>query len=327
MIGRREFITLLGGGAAAWPLAGRAQETGELPTIGWLDSFRAPIEASSAFNKSLANTGYVVGRNVKLEYRSAEGDNDRLPALAAEFVRRQVAVIVATTGTAVRAAKGATQSLPIVFAMGGDPVEEGVVTSLSRPGGNATGVALLSTEIAAKRLELLHELVPKAESIVALVRSDSDFSRAQAKGLQSAAFGLGVRLLLVDVKTESDIAAAFAAAVQQRVGALLIGGEQAFHVSQLPQILSLANRSALPTLFLRRDAVAAGALASYGTDVLETYRQMGVYTGRLLKGEKPADLPVVQSTKFELAINLKTAKAIGLSVPQSLLVAADEVIE
>ncbi|HEY1860046.1 MAG TPA: ABC transporter substrate-binding protein, partial [Gemmataceae bacterium] len=305
---RREFIRLLGG-AAAWPLAARAQQTGKLPTIGWLNSARGggpngPIalpESSMAFNRGLAEAGYVVGRNINLEYRSAENDNDRLRVLVAEFVRQQVAVIVATTGTTARAAKAATQTIPIVFYMGGDPVEEGVVARLNRPGGNMTGVAGLGVEIAAKRLELLHELVPKAESIAALERLEgpdvSDFSRAESKGFQSAALALGVRLLQVNAMTESDIAGAFANAVQQRAGALLVGGEQAFGGAQMPQIISLANRFALPTMFFRSNAVTAGALASYGPDVPETFRQLGAYTGRILKGEKPADLPVLQSTK------------------------------
>jgi putative ABC transport system substrate-binding protein len=328
---RRDFVTLLGGTAAAWPLAAGAQQIGKLPTIGWLESARSPIEASTAFNQGLAEAGYVVGRNVNLEYRSAENDNDRLGVLVADFVRQQVAVIVTTTGTTAQAAKTATQSIPIVFAVGGDPVREGLVASLNRPGGNATGVALLFAEIAAKRLELLHELVPKGESIAALVRlagpDISDFSRAQSKGLQSAALALGIRLLLVNAMTESDLAGAFANAVQQHADALLVGGEQAFGSAQLPQILSLANRYALPTMFLRRNAVAAGALASYGADILETFHQVGVYTGRILKGEKPGDLPVVQPTKFDLAINLKTATALGLTVPPNLLATADEVIE
>jgi putative ABC transport system substrate-binding protein len=327
---RREFITLLGG-AAAWPVAARAQQTGKLPTIGWVDSARSVPESLAAFNRGLAEAGYVAGRNVNVEYRSAEGDSDRLRVFVVEFVRRQVAVIVTTTGTAASAAKAATQTIPIVFSAGGDPVEEGLVASLNRPGGNATGVAILAAEIAAKRLALLHELVPKAESIAALVRSEgpdsSDFSRAQSKGFQSAARALGVRLLLVNAMTESDIDAAIANAVQQRAGALLIGGEQAFAGTQALEIISLANRYAVPTMFFRTNAVAAGALASYGTDALETFRQVGVYTGRILKGERPGDLPVVQPTKFELAINLKTARALGLTVPPSLLATADEVIE
>ena len=327
---RRQFIALLGGAAAAWPLAAPGQQTGKLPTIGWLNSARINEASMPAFNRGLADAGYVVGRNVNLEYRNTENDSDRLRTFAAEFVRQQVSVIVATTGTTAQAAKAATQTIPIVFLMGGDPVEEGLVASLNRPGGNATGAATLGVEIAAKRLELLHELVPNVESIAALVRSEgpdsSDFSRAQSKGYQSAALALGVRLLLVNAMTDSDIAGAFANAVQQHAGALLVGGETLF-VAQMPQILSLANRYALPTMLFNSNAVAAGGLASYGNDTSETYRQMGVYTGRILKGEKPSDLPVVQSTKFELAINLKTAKAIGLTVPPALIARADEVIE
>ena len=284
----------------------------------------------TAFNRGLAEAGYVVGRNVNLEHHT-ENDSDRLRMLAAEFVREQVTVIVAATGRSAHAAKAATQTIPIVFLVGGDPVEEGLVASLNRPGGNATGAATLGVEIAAKRLELLHEIVPKAESIAALVRSEgpdvSDFSRAQSKGYQSAALALGVRLLLVNAMTESDIAGACANAVQQHAGALLVGGETLFAFAQMPQILSLANRYALPTMFFHSNAVAAGGLASYGTDNSETFRQMGVYTGRILKGEKPAELPVLRPTKFELVINLKTAKALGLTVPPTLLAIADEVIE
>jgi putative ABC transport system substrate-binding protein len=331
MIPRRKFITLLGSAAAAWPLAARAQQTGKLPTIGWIDSARSLETAMTAFNRGLAEAGYVVGRNVNIEYRSAGTDRDRLRMLVAAFVRQQVSVIVATTVTAAQAAKAATQTIPIVFSMGGDPVDEGLVASLNHPGGNATGAANLGGAIAAKRLELLHELVPKAESIAALVRLEgpdvSDFSRAESKGFQSAALALGVRLLMVNAMTESDIAGAFANAVQQHAGAVLVGGGQPFGVAQMPQILSLANRYALPTMFFRSNAVAAGALASYGTDALEIFRQVGVYTGRILKGEKPGDLPVVQPTKFELAINLKTAKALGLNVSQDMLSIADEVIE
>jgi putative ABC transport system substrate-binding protein len=329
MIARREFITILGG-AAAWPLAARGQQTGKLPTVGWIDSARSLEGSRTAFDRGLAEAGYVKGRDLNIEYRSAGSDRDRLRMLMAEFVRQQVAVIVATTGTTAQAAKAATQTIPIVFSMGGDPVDEGLVASLNRPGGNATGAAILGAEIAAKRLELLHELVPKAESIAALVRLEGpdigDFSRAESKGFQSAALALGVRLLLVSAMTEGDLAGAFANAIQQHAGAVLIGGGQPL-ATQSPQIISLANRYALPTMFFRSDAVAAGGLASYGTDPSETFRQVGVYTGRVLKGEKPADLPVVQSTKFELAINLKTARALGITVPLPLLAAADEVIE
>ena len=331
MIRRRQFITLLGG-AAAWPLAARAQQIGRLLTIGWLDVIdpnSGPSEVLAGFKQGLAEQGYVVGRNVNLEIHSAQGDAE-MRALVADLVRRQVAVIVITGGAATQAAKAATPSIPIVFIMGGDPVEEGLVTSLNRPGGNLTGIAILATEIAAKRLELLHELVPKAESIAALVQSEgpdsSDFSRAQSKGYQSAALALGVRLLLVKAATESDIAGALANAVQQRTGALLIGAERIFS-SVNAQIISLANHYSLPTMFFRSGAVAAGALASYGDDVLDRNRQVGLYTGRILKGEKPADLPVRTPTKFELWINLKTAKAIGLDVSQDMLSIADQVIE
>jgi len=331
MIRRRQFITLLGG-AAAWPLAARAQQIGRLLTIGWLDVIdpnSGPSEVLAGFKQGLAEQGYVVGRNVNLEIHSAQGDAE-MRALVADLVRRQVAVIVITGGAAAQAAKAATPSIPIVFIMGGDPVEEGLVTSLNRPGGNLTGIAILATEIAAKRLELLHELVPKAESIAALVQSEgpdsSDFSRAQSKGYQSAALALGVRLLLVKAATESDIAGALANAVQQRAGALLIGAERTFS-SANAQIISLANHYSLPTMFFRSGAVAAGALASYGDDVLDRNRQVGLYTGRILKGEKPADLPVRTPTKFELWINLKTAKAIGLDVSQDMLSIADQVIE
>jgi len=335
MIGRREFITLLGGAAAGLPLAARAQQTGRLPTIGWLDVIdpnSGPSEVLAGFKQGLTEQGYVVGRNVNLVFSSAEGDADRMRVLAADLVRRQVAVIVITGGAGAQAAKAATQSIPIVFIMGGDPVEEGLVTSLNRPGGNLTGVAVQSTEIAAKRLELLHELVPKAESIAAVVLpsegpAGSDFSRAEAKGFQAAALARGVRLLLLaTAATESGIAEAFANAVQQRAGALLIGAERFFTTLE-SQMISLANRYSLPTMFTRSNTVAAGALASYGPDLSEVYRQLGVYTGRILKGEKPGDLPVLQPTKFELAINLKTAKAMGLNVSQDMLSIADEVIE
>jgi len=331
---RRDFIALVGGVAAAWPLAARAQQVGlPTPTIGWLDAIdphSGPTEVLAGFNQGLAEQGYVVGRNVNLEFRAGP-DAERMRVLAADLVRRQVAVIVTIAGGA-GAPKAATQSIPIVFLMGADPVGQGLVTSLNRPGGNLTGVAVQSTEIAAKRLELLHELVPKAEFIAAVVLpsegpAGSDFSRAEARGFQAAALARGVRLLLLaTAATESGIAEAFANAVQQRAGALLIGGER-FFITLESQMISLANRYSLPTMFTRSNTVAAGALASYGPDLSEVYRQLGVYTGRILKGEKPGDLPVLQPTKFELAINLKTAKAMGLNVSQDMLSIADEVIE
>jgi putative ABC transport system substrate-binding protein len=317
----------------AWPVAARAQQRPTAPTIGWLDQNSGTMERMSApFNQGLADAGYVIGRNVNIEYVDAKGDAGRLRALAADLVRKQVAVIMTPSGTAAHAAKAATQTIPIVFSIGGDPVEEGLAASLNRPGGNLTGVAILSAEIAAKRLELLHELVPKADSISALLRpsegpASSDFTRAQARGLQAAAPALGVRLLLVNaVNGDSNIAAAFASAVEQHAGALLVGAEQSFGNAQA-QITSLASRYALPTMFFSSTAVAAGALVSYSPVLSDAYRQVGLYTGRILKGDKPADLPVQQPAKFELAINLKTAKALGLSVPLALLTRADVVIE
>ena len=296
MIRRRRFITLLGGAAAAWPLSARAQERLPTPTVGWLDAIHPDSRATemlAGFHRGLAEQGYIVGRNVNLEFRVGP-DAERMRALAADLVRRQVAAIVAIAGGA-NAAKAATQSIPIVFGVGTDPVGQGLVTSLNRPGGNLTGIAALGTEIAAKRLEVLHELVPKAQSIAAVVPpsegpAGSEFARAEARGFQSAADALGVRLLLLATAVnESGIAEAFANAVQQRAGALLIGAERIFS-SVNAQIISLANHYSLPTMFFRSGAVAAGALASYGDDVLDRNRQVGLYTGRILKGEKPADL-------------------------------------
>jgi|SRR5215471_16492353 len=335
MIRRRAFITLLGGAAAAWPITARGQERLPTPTIGWLDQIdpnSEPIIGPLAgFKQGLAEQGYVVDRNVNLEFRNAENDAQLMRVLAADLVRRQVAVIVAATGGLAHAAKAATQSIPIVFSMGGDPVKEGLVTSLNRPGGNLTGVAIQAAEVAAKRLELLHELVPKARSIAAVTSSlggadGSDFSRAQASGFQAAALAHGVHLLLYNALTESDIAGAFANAVQQGVGALLAGADRRLG-SVAAQMISLANHFSLPTMFFRTSSVAAGALASYGPDLLDVFRQVGLYTGRILKGEKPADLPARTPTKFELWINLKTAKTIGLDVSQDMLSIADQVIE
>ena len=328
-VGRREFITLLGGAAAAWPLAARAQQIGRLLTIGWLDVIdpnSGPSEVLAGFKQGLAEQGYVVGRNVNLEIHSAQGDAE-MRALVADLVRRQVAVIVITGGAATQAAKAATPSIPIVFIMGGDPVEEGLVTSLNRPGGNLTGVSIQGGQVAAKRLELLHELVPKTQSIAAVTSSPaSDFSLAQARGFQAAALAHGVHLLLFNALTESDIAGAFANAVQQGAGALLVGADRRL-APLAAQMISLADHYSLPAMFFSSSNVAAGALASYGPDTSDVLRQVGLYTGRILKGEKPADLPVRTPTKFELWINLKTAKAIGLDVSQDMLSIADEVIE
>jgi putative ABC transport system substrate-binding protein len=327
VIKRRQFIAGLGS-AAAWPLVARAQQSG-VPVIGWLDG-QSPEwlrERLPAFRRGLAETGYVEGRNVIVEYRWAENDNDRLSALAADLVRRHVAVIVAATTPSALAAKAATQIIPIVFTMGSDPVALDLVASLNRPTGNLTGLATLSGDIATKRLALLHELVPAIGSIAMLVNpANPSAVQAETKDLHSAANVLGVRVLLLNGGSESDIAAAFATLVEQKAGALLISADAFFQAAD-HQIISLAARYAIPAMFYDRASVAAGALLSYGADPGDGFRQVGLYAGRILKGDKPADLPVVQSTKFELAINLKTAKSLGLTIPETLLATADEVIQ
>jgi putative ABC transport system substrate-binding protein len=322
MIKRREFIAGLGS-AAAWPLAARAQQPAGMPVIGWLNNPALGTMDSylPAFKQGLADTGYVVGRNVAIESR--EGGIDRLPVLAADLVRRQVTVIVAVGVRPAQAAKAATQTIPVVFVVVGDPVEVGVVASLNRPSGNLTGVTSVGYDVVGKRLELLHKLVPAADPIAYLARFASADGLAEAN-VQTAARVLGVRLLPLVAATESEIAAAFMTIVEQRAGALLIsaGAPAAYN-----QIISLAGRYAIPTLFFTRDPVVSGGLASYGVPTSELFRPMGVYTGRILKGEKPADLPVLQPTRFELVINLKTAKALGLTIPETLLATADEVIQ
>jgi putative tryptophan/tyrosine transport system substrate-binding protein len=322
---RREFIAGLGGAAAAWPLGARAQHQPAMPVIGWLN-IPAPGTMElflPAFKQGLADTGYVVGRNVTIESR--EGGIDQLPALAADLVRRQVTVIAALGIRPAQAAKAATQSIPVVFAMVGDPVEFGLVASLNRPSGNLTGVTALGSEVVGKRLELLHKMVPTADPIAYLTRTVPVDRLAQANA-QTAARVLGVRLLSLVGATESEIAAAFATIVEQRAGALLISSG-AFSPAASDQIISLAGRYAVPTLFFTRDQVMSGGLASYGVPVSELIPRMGVYAGRILKGEKPADLPVMQPTKFEFVINLKTAGALGLTIPETLLATADEVIQ
>jgi putative tryptophan/tyrosine transport system substrate-binding protein len=324
---RREFIAGLGS-LAVWPMVARAQQPA-MPVIGWLDaqSPESEQEILPVFRRGLAETGYVEGRNVIVEYRWAENDNDRLSALAADLVRRHVAVIVAATTSSALAAKAATQTIPIVFSIGSDPVALGLVASLNRPTANLTGVATLSGDIAPKRLALLHELVPAIASIAMLVNpANPNFVQAETKDLQSAAHVLGVRVLVLNGGTESDIAAAFATLVEQQVSALLISADTFFYAAG-HQIMSLAARYAIPTMFYDRASVAAGGLLSYGADLRDVSRQVGLYAGRILKGEKPADLPVVQPTKFELTINLKTAKALGLTIPETLLATADELIE
>jgi putative tryptophan/tyrosine transport system substrate-binding protein len=325
---RREFMTMLGG-AAAWPLAARAQQQAR-PVIGFLDplSLETTREKVAAFNRGLAEIGYVEGQNLTTEYRWAQGQTSRLPALAAELVHRKVAVI-ATPGATVAtlAAKAATDTIPIVFVAGGDPVELGLVRSINRPGGNLTGVAFLATEYAAKRLELLHELVPAATLIAVLVNPANLINAEVHKGkIQEAARVLGVRLLILNASSQSDIEAAFVTLVQERARALLIGTDS-FFTGHRDQIIALAARSAVPTIEEFREFTAAGGLMAYGTSILDAWRLAGNYTGRILMGEKPADLPVQQPTRFELVINLKTAKALGLEVPPMLLARADEVIE
>jgi putative tryptophan/tyrosine transport system substrate-binding protein len=325
---RRDFIAGLGG-AVAWPVVARAQQQ-PVPTIGWLhyELLDAARDFMPAFHEGLAQTGYVEGRNVTIEYRWAEGNNDRLPTLAADLVRRRVAMIVAPANSAAAlAAKAATQTIPVLFMVGSDPVERGLATSFSRPGSNVTGIAGLSSAVAVKRLALLHEMVPGAASIAMFVNPANDYyAEIDTREVPAAAHTLGVRALIVSTGSEGDVVAAFASLTEQRVGALLIGSD-AFFWAVRDRIISLAARYAIPTLYLESKAVASGGLSSYGPDLVDEYRQLGVYTGRVLRGEKPADLPVIQPTKFELTFNMRTAKTLGLEIPPAVLALADEVIE
>jgi putative ABC transport system substrate-binding protein len=318
---RREFI--VGLGAAALPMAARAQQQA-MPVIGWHATVPGTLERFlPAFKLGLAETGYVVGRNVTIESREGDGR----PALLADLVRQHVAVIAVVGVSGAQAAKAATQTIPVVFVMGGDPVETRVVASLNRPSGNLTGVTSVGDELAAKRLEMLHKLVPSADPIAMLARQgDTELNRAEMRAMQSAARVLGVRLLALHASTENEVAVAFANLVEQHVGAL-VTSTNVFSFAAINQIISLASRYAVPTLFSNRPPVEGGALASYGAKPDELARQMGVYTGRILKGEKPSNLPVILPTKFEFVINLKTAKALGLTIPETLLATADEVIQ
>jgi putative ABC transport system substrate-binding protein len=321
---RRDMIVLLGGAAALQPLAGVAQQR-PVPVIGYLTvtSFGA---GSDAFRRGLSDAGYVEGQNLAIEYRAAEGHYDRLPAMAADLVGRKVDLIAAGGPPAARAAKDATATIPIVFVVGSDPVKEALVASLARPGGNLTGLCLLARDLATKRLELLAELVPQVKTIALLVNPYNAAEELVVSDVQEATRIKGYQLEILNAGSEAEIDAAFAALVRSHAGALLVGNDS-FLTSRSVQIVGLALRAAVPAIYAWRDFAVSGGLISYGSDSPAAWHQAGIYAGRILKGAKPADLPVQQPTKFELVINLKTAKTLGLTVPQSLLARADEVIE
>jgi putative ABC transport system substrate-binding protein len=323
---RREFVRLLGGAAATWPFAAPAQQPA-MPVIGFLNS-RAPGENPAilaAFRRGLKEAGYVEGQNVTVEYRWADDQYDRLPALAADLIGRPVAAIVAN-GPAVQTAKAATSTIPIVFVVGFDPLAFGLVANLSRPGGNLTGVSVLDVEIGAKRLELLHELVPTATVVALLVNPTTPAAETITRDAQAAARALGLQLHVLHASSDHDFDTVFATVAQLRAGALVIGADP-FFTSRSQQLAKLAVDHAVPTIYEFREFAAAGGLISYGTSIVDAYRLAGVYTGRILNNEKPSDLPVQQATKVELILNLKTAKALGIIVPTPLVGRADEVIE
>jgi putative ABC transport system substrate-binding protein len=321
---RRTFIAGLGS-AAAWPVVARAQQAA-VPVIGFLSAQSADVVNTIPFFQGLKEAGYVEGQNAGVEYRWAENQPDRLPALAADLVRRRVAVIVAGGSEVGRAAKAATTTIPIVFVTGGDPVALGLVASLNRPGGNVTGSAILTVELAPKRLQLLRELVPNSALVGVLADPTLSATPPMITSLQEAARTLGLPLTVAYASTNSELETAFAAFSQQRVGAVLVGSST-FYNNHPEQLAALAARHALPAIFQYREFAMAGGLMSYGTSLGYSYHQVGLYTGRILKGEKPADLPVQQVTKIDLIINLKTAKALGLTIPETLLATADEVIQ
>jgi len=323
---RREFLGVLGSAAAAWPVVVRAQPPA-IPTIGFLRSSAAAgsTHLVVAFRQGLKEVGFIEGENVAIEYRWADNRLDRLHGLAVDLVHRRVAVIVANTPAAL-AAKAVTATIPIVFAIGGDPVREGFVANLNRPDGNVTGVVFFFGMLGAKRLDLLHQLVPRVTTIALLAGPDGPIAEAQQKDVQAAAQVIGQQLVVVDVINPGDIDAAFATFAQRGAGALLVGAG-AFLNSNRERVVALAARHGLPAIYAQREAALAGGLGSYGPSIMDAYRQTGVYAGRIIKGEKPADLPVMQSSKFELVINRKTAKALGIEVPANLLFTADEVIE
>jgi putative tryptophan/tyrosine transport system substrate-binding protein len=325
---RRELLSLLGGVAAVWPLAARAQQPA-LPVIGFLhvESPQNYARELEAFLKGLGENGYVEGHNVAIEYRWADGQNDRLPAMVADLVHRQVAVIAATSTPAALVAKAATTTIPIVFETGSDPIRVGLVPSLNRPGGNVTGVTQANIEVAPKRLEFLHELLPAAKVVTLLVNPENpSIVEAQVNEIGSAAHALGLDLHILNVSTEHDFDAIFANLAELRAGGLVISSDPLF-TGRSEQLAALAARHAVPAVYKGREFAVAGGLLSYGASVADTYRLAGTYVGRILKGEKPADLPVQQPTKVELIINLKAAKALGITFPLTLLGRADEVIE
>ena len=326
-IGRRQFISVLGGAATTWPLAASAQQSA-MPVIGYLSSRSPDSEAPwrVPFLKSLEATGFVPGQNVAIDYRYSEGGEGQLPLLAADFLRRKVTILVATSRPAAMAAKAATAKIPIVFTSGEDPVAIGLVVSLNHPGGNATGVSLFTTELGPKRLGLLRELLPKPSLIAFVVDPNNASTPLQINEMQEAATAVGQSLLVLNAATDSEIDSAFVAMARQKVSAVLYGASTSFQVVK-DRLIALAARQSIPALYEWREFVGAGGLMSYSTNVAESGLQIGTYTGQILKGIKPEDLPVVQSSRFELVINLKTAKTLDLTIPPTLLARADEVIE
>lgn len=324
---RRDFIKALGGGVAAWPLSARAQRPA-MPVIGYLAAGSPNSEARlhEAFLKGLGEAGYTDGKNVRIEYRWAENHYDRLPSMATDLVRQDVAVLAATTTPAARAAKAATGTIPIVFTMIADPVQIGLVASLNRPGGNVTGATMLGVEVGPKLLELLHGAVPSASTIVLLVNPANPNAETQSKTIQQAAVKLGVKLHVLNASTERDLDTIFAKLNELKAGALIIGHDVFFN-AQAKQLGALTLRNKIPAIYTLSEFAASGGLISYGASRADAWHQAGVYVGRVLKGEKPSELPVIQPTTFEFAINLKTAKALGVSVPLPLIASADEIIE
>jgi putative tryptophan/tyrosine transport system substrate-binding protein len=324
---RREFISFIGSAAATWPLAVRAQQQA-VPVIGFLSTLSSTVAAAQlgGFNQGLNEAGYVENRNVAIEFRWAEGHYDRLPALAADLVDRRVAVIMAGGPPAALVAKAATSTIPVVFTSGDDPVQSGLVPSLNSPGGNITGVHFFVSELSAKRLGLLHDLLPQVTVIAAMLNPTSPSAERQAKDLQNAGRALGLQIQIVNASSAQETDAAFDAFGLQKVGAVIIGSDPSYYVRR-EQIVALAARHAIPTVYEQREYVEAGGLMSYGTNVRDGYRLAATYVGRILKGKKPADLPVVQETKFELLLNIKTAKTLGIKIPDNVLSLADDVIE